>query len=191
MHSNAAEKSDTPPSTPVVLSSLEDEPMNRAESIRKEKVRATPQESVSPEEIAKLLREAGSEVQPPAVKHFQFVVILAEDSNPHDAPAMISKILGTLVQHRANVSPNISTLFVALLGVPFAETNSAESRLVLVDALLRANGDRIKIAHGECDGVFGMFGCDKRLTYGGVIPGFSGILNKLLESEPGTAVEIA
>ena len=148
------------------------------------------QENVSPEVIEKLLREAGSEVKQPEVKHFQFVVILADDTNPHDVPAMISKIVGTLVQHRANVSANMSSLFVALLGVPFPESNSAEARRALVDALLLENGERIKIAHGECDGAVGVFGCDKRRTYGGVIPGFSSILRKLVEIEPGTAVEI-
>ena len=146
---------------------------------------------LSPPVIAKLIRETDAEISPPEVKHFQFVVTLADDTNPQEVPTIISKVIATLVQHRANVSSVSSSLFVALLGVPFSEGNSAETRRELVDALLRENGDRIRIVHGECDGAFGMFGGPARWTYGAVIPGFSGALKKLLETKFGAAVEIS
>jgi hypothetical protein len=147
-------------------------------------------EYVSPEVIAKVLRETKPEIRPPEVKHFQFVVILADDTNPQEVPAIISAVMGTLVRHRANISNSTPLLFVALLGVPFPEGNSAEARRGLVDALLRENGDRIRIVHGECDGASGTFGGHGRWTYGAVIPKFSGILKKLLETKFGTAVEV-
>lgn len=141
--------------------------------------------------VATLLRETGSEIKLPEVKHFQFVVILADDTNPQDVPSMIGKVTATLVQHRATVTDITSSLFVALLGVPFPENNSAEARRKLVDTLLRENGDRIRIVHGECDGAFGVFGGGGRWTYGGVIPEFSAVLKKLVETGLGTAVAIA
>jgi len=144
---------------------------------------------LSPEEVAKLLRETKPEIKPPEVKHFQFVVILADDTNPQEVPAIISTVMGTFVHHHANVSNITSSLFVALLGVPFPEGNSPDARRELVDALLRENGDRIRIVHGECDGAFGTFGGHGRWTFGAVIPGFSGILKKLLETKFGAAVE--
>lgn len=144
---------------------------------------------VSPQRVAKLIREADPEIRPPETKHFQFVVALADDANPQEVPAIITKIMGTLGKHRATVSTITSSLFAAILGVPFLEGNSAEARRELVDALLRENGDRIRIVHGECDGAFGTLGGHGRWTYGAVIPGFSAILKKLLETKFGTAVE--
>jgi hypothetical protein len=146
---------------------------------------------LSLEVIEKLLRETGSEIRPPEMQHFQFVVGLADDTNPQEVPAMTSKVIGTLIQHRATVSDISSSLIVALLGVPFPEGNSSEARRELVDAPLRVNSERIRIAHGECDGAVGIFGGPKRWTYGAVIPGFSGILKKLIETKFGTAVEIS
>jgi hypothetical protein len=148
------------------------------------------EEYVSPEVIAKMLGETKPEIRPLEVKHFQFVVILADDTYPQKAPAIISAVMGTLVRHRANISNVTPLLFVALLGVPFPEGNSVEARRGLVDALLRENGDRIRIVHGECDGAVGMFGGDGRWTYGALLPGLAGILKKLLETKFGTAIEI-
>jgi hypothetical protein len=148
-----------------------------------------PQEHLSPEVIAMLQRETGSEIKPPEVKHFQYVVVIADDTYPEDVPATISKIVDMIVQRRATVSDITSSLVVGLLGVPFPEDNSAEARRGLVDALLREIGNRIRIVHGECDGAVGNFGGPERWAYGAVIPGFSRILKKLVEAEFGTAVE--
>jgi hypothetical protein len=148
------------------------------------------QKYVSPDEIAKLLGEKKGEIAPPEVKHFQFVVILADDTYPQKAPAIISAVMGTLVEQRASVLNSTPLLFVALLGVPFPEGNSAEARRGLVDTLLREHGDRIRIVHGECDGSVGMFGGHGRWTYGALLPGLAGILKKLLATKLSTAVEI-
>ena len=148
------------------------------------------QDYVSPEAIGKLLRET-KETQPPEVKHFQFVVILVDDRDPKEVPAAISMIMAKLVQHHANISNISPSLFVALLGAPFPEGNSSEARRELVDAVLQNNGHRIRIAHGDCDAPFGMFGGHGRWTYGALIPGFSGILKKVLETEFGSAVEVS
>src|ERR1700728_4198780 len=147
-------------------------------------------EYISPEAIANALRETKPEIKPPELKHFQFVVVLADDTNSPEIPAIVSAVMGTLVRHQASISNSTPLLFVALLGVPFPEGNSEEARRKLVDALLRENGDRIRIVHGECEGASRTFGGHGRWTYGAVIPGFSGILKKLLESKFGTAVEI-
>jgi hypothetical protein len=159
--------------------------------LQRRRVRTAFGEYLSPEVIEKLLREAGSEIRPPEVRHFQFVVAIADDTNPQEVPAMVGKMLDIFVQHHANVSHITSSLFVALLGVPFPQYNSAEARRELVDALLRENGDRIRIVHGRCDGAFGTFGGPKRWTLGAVIPSFSGILKKLIETKFGTAIEIS
>jgi hypothetical protein len=145
----------------------------------------------SPVAVAKLLSESKHEIRLPEVKHFQFIVMLVNDTNPQQVPAMISSAVGTLVRQRATVENISSSLVVALLGVPFPEGNSPRARRELVEALLHDNGDRIRIAHGECDGDVGMFGSHKRWTYGAVIPGFSGILKKLIETKFGTDVAIS
>ena len=124
-------------------------------------------------------------------KHFQFVVILVDEADPQEIPAIIGKVVGTLVEKSVTLSNISSSLLVALLGVPFPEGNSPEVRGELVSALLQENGERIRIAHGQCDGAFGILGAKGRWTYGEVIPGFSGVLKKLLETKFGTAVEIS
>jgi len=145
---------------------------------------------LSPEVIEKLLHETGSEIKPPKMQHFQFVVAIADDTNAQEVPATVARILEIFVQRHANVSHVTSALFVGVLGVPFPEHNSPEARHKLVDSLLRQNAARVRLVHGECDGLVGLFGGPRRWTYGEVIPGFSAILKKLLETEPGTAVEI-
>ena len=149
------------------------------------------QEHLSPEVIEKLLRETKPEIRPPEVKHFQFVVILAEDTNPQEVPAMLDTVMRTLVQHRVCVSHITPTLLIGLLGVPFPEGNSPEARGELVGALLRESGERIRIVHGQCDAPVGTFGGHGRWTYGAMIPGFSRVLKKLLETKFGTAVEVS
>jgi hypothetical protein len=119
---------------------------------------------VSPETSAKLLREGKPGIQPPQVRHFQFVVILVDDANPNDVPTMIETVTGTLVRQHATVLNIASALLVGLLGVPFPESNSPQARLELVAAILQDNGARVRVAHGECDGAVGMFGGHQRWT---------------------------
>jgi len=144
---------------------------------------------LSPEIIKLISEKRSAEIGPAEVKHFQFVVAIADDTNPEGVPEMIAKIVRTFVQHHATVLDITSSLVVALFGVPYPEDSSAEARRLLVEALLRENNKRIRIVHGECDGAVGMLGGDGRWTYGAAIPGFSGILKKLVEAEFGTAVE--
>jgi hypothetical protein len=146
---------------------------------------------LSPEVIEKLLRETKSEPGPLEVKHFQFVVILVDETDSREIPAIIVKVLGTLIEKQMLLSNITSSLLIGTLGVPFPEGNSPEVRREIVGALLRENCERIRVAHGECDGAFGTYGGHGRWTYGPVIPGFSAILEKLLETKFGTAVEIA
>jgi hypothetical protein len=114
--------------------------------LQRRKIPKAFQDHLSPDVIVKVLRETGSEIRPPEVQHFQFVVALADDAKPQEVPEMVSEVIGTLIQHRATVSDISSSLVVALVGVPFPEGNSPEARLELVDALLRVNGERIRIA---------------------------------------------
>ena len=58
-------------------------------------------------------------------------------------------------------------------------------------ALLAENGDRIRIAHGQCSGGVGNFGTKGHWRYGAIIPGFTAILKKLLDAPFGSAVEIS
>jgi hypothetical protein len=151
--------------------------------------RKVPLEHLSREEMGKLLR-SDAEIKQYQIKHFQFVVVLPDDTNPQEASVISGKVMDILMDHHANVSHSSGSMFVALLGVPFTEYDSTERRRELVDALLRENGDRIRIVHGQCDGPFGSFGGGPaRWVHGAVIPGFSGILRKLLETKLGTAVE--
>ena len=165
--------------------------MGILEMLQRRKIRTTFGKYISPEATEKLLRETGSGISSPEVKHFQYVVAMADDTNPDEVPAVIGKIVQLLVEHQATVTNIMSSLVIALLGVPFLAGNSAGARIELVEALLRENGDRIRIVHGECDGAVGNFGGPKRWSYGAMIPGFSAILKRLIETKFGVAVEIS
>jgi hypothetical protein len=150
-----------------------------------------PDEYLSSGVIAKLLNETAPGIKPPEVKHFQFVVILADETDPRKLPPIISAVMDTLVQHHATVIDIVSSLVVGVLGVPFPDGNSPEARRELVDVLLREHSNQVKMAHGECGAPVGMFGGQKRKTYGAFIPGFSDILKKLSEAKFGSAIEIS
>ena len=165
--------------------------MGILEILQRRKIRSAFGNYVSPEVIEKLMSEKASGIASPEAKHFQYVVAMADETNPDEVPAMIGKIVQVLVENHATVTNIMSSLVVALLGVPFQAGNSAGARMELVEALLRENGDRIRIVHGECDGAVGNFGGPKRWSYGAMIPGFSAILKRLIETKFGVAVEIS
>jgi hypothetical protein len=142
------------------------------------------------EELAKLDSQEILKRLQIETKHFQFALILIGDTIPEEIPPIIKRVVGTAVQHGATMDLT-SSLLLGLLGVPSPKNNSPEVRRGLVNALLRENGDRIRIAHGECDGPVGLLGTDIRFTYTALIPGLSAILRKLLETKFGTAVEIS
>jgi len=162
--------------------------MGILEMVRRRRARKAFGAYLSPEVIRRLLLNPIP--RQPEVKHFQFVVILLEETNPQKVSELVGSVMDTIFQHRAIVTNNTPSLLIALLGAPFTDGNSPEARRELVDALVQKHGDRIRIAHGECDGAFGNFGGDGRWIYGAAIPGFAEILKKLLETKVGTAVEI-
>jgi hypothetical protein len=144
---------------------------------------------LSPEVIRRLLMRP--DLVQPTVKHFQFVVVLFEEGNPQEISALINEVAGTLFEHKATVT-NVSHAFlVGLFGVPFPGADSPEARRAAVESLLRAKGSRIRIAHGECEALVGNLGGPLRYTYDAAIPGFLGILKKLIEAEPGSALEVS
>jgi hypothetical protein len=144
---------------------------------------------ISPEMLAMFLSEPEQQIGAPDVKHFQFVVILLDDTKPEQVPRTANAVTATLVRYRATITSVSPTLFVALLGVPSPERNSPEARRELIRALLRENGKQIRIAHGECDNPVGLFGSHGRWTYGAVLPKFPTLLSNLLQTKPGAATE--
>lgn len=146
---------------------------------------------VTPERIEKLLRNGKSGPRAPEVRHFQFALILLNDSAPDEILATIGRLVDTLFQHRAVITSVDSSLIVAIWGSPFPADDLPELRLTLVGALLRENGNQLRIAHGQCSAPVGMLGGKNRFSYGPVIPGFSAILKSLLDAKPGTALEIS
>jgi hypothetical protein len=172
-----------------ISSSASGDAMGIRAMFQRRRVRTAFGEYLSPEVIRRLLQNPN--LVSPQVKHYQYVVVLADDSNLQEIQPMISKITEIFVQHHATISVVSSSLFVALLGVPFNDCNSPEARRKLVDALLQELGGRIRIGHGEADSLVGNLGGPLRYSYGAVIPGFSGVLKKLLDTNFGTAVEIS
>src|ERR1700729_1607560 len=78
--------------------------MGILEMLQRRKIRTTFGKYISPEATEKLLRETGSGISSPEVKHFQYVVAMADDTNPDEVPAVIGKIVQLLVEHQATVT---------------------------------------------------------------------------------------
>ena len=144
---------------------------------------------ISPEVIRRLL--AKPDIVQPKVRHFQFVVALFDEPDMQAISDLMGGVIRTLCAHNATVTSLSPCYLVGLLGVPFGEGNSAEVRRAVVDALLKENGSRIRIAHGECDGLVGNLGGPYRFTYDAAIPGFLAILKRLLDAKPGSAFEVS
>ena len=87
--------------------------------LQRRRVRTAFGKYLSPEVIEKLLRETKAEISLLEVKHFQFVLTLADDTNPQEVPATLSKITRTLIQHHSTVTDVTSSLVLALLAYPF------------------------------------------------------------------------
>ena len=142
--------------------------------------------------VRKLLEEDPSKFIPdlPEKKHFQFFVISLDETNPHDISSLTAEVADQVFQHHGMIHSMTSSLVVGWMGYPFVEYDSAENRRQLVNSLLRTNGSRLRIAHGECTSLLGNFGAKTRFNYGVLIPGFSYVLRKLLDTPFGAAIEI-
>ena len=143
-------------------------------------------------DVIRLIAKSPNEfVRKPKQRHFQFVVILLDDSRAEDIPANLSRIADACLRYRSMISNISASLVVACLGVPFPEGDSVEARLSLVNTLVAENGDRIRVAHGQCNGMVGNLGSRQRFCYEAVIPRFSEILKQLLNSPNGIVLEVA
>ena len=165
--------------------------MSVFEKLRRRKARKEFEKSVSPK-VVKLIESGVAADWTPIRerRHFQFVVVQVDEARPEQTPALLEKIVDSLVNENATVSEISSSLVVGYFGIPFPESDSSESRLRLVNALLARHGAAVRIAHGQCVGWVGMLGSKDRFHWGAIIPDFSGVLKKLLESRFGSAIDL-
>ena len=145
---------------------------------------------VSPDALRKW-EETPTGLPEPVVRHFQFVIVVLDDARPEELKATISRVVSAASRQRAILSNVSASIIVVCFGVPFPDDDSFESRLGFVNTLIQENGNAIRVAHGQCDGLVGNFGSEHRMVYEAMIPGFNGILKQLLNSGPGTVVEVA
>lgn len=124
------------------------------------------------------------------IRHFQFVIILLDDSQPDNVPKILSRVVDAIFHH-AMISNVSASIVVAYLGVPLSGNDSVEERMKLVNSLISENGASIRIAHGQCNGKVGNLGCEKWFVYEAAVPGFNGILSRLLDSPGGTVIEVS
>jgi len=164
--------------------------MSIADWIRSWRLRRTLAKYITPKSASRILRSFESRgAPPPETKHFQFIVVHIRDTDDAETPRIISSVVDTLISGQSTLDNITSSLVVALMGVPYPEYDSSQARLDLVEALLRENGKAIRIAHGECNGLVGLFGGKARFHWGACIPEFSKVLSTLLNLEFGTALE--
>jgi hypothetical protein len=142
-------------------------------------------------EEALLAADRVKELPPPELMHFQYVLVHIRESEPDKITMLLARVVDAFLIHQATPADTTPSLLVGYFGFPNAKYDSIEARINLVAALLAENGTAVRIAHGQCNGLGGFFGSQRRGIYGAVIPIFSAVLKKLLDIEFGTAVEIS
>ena len=166
--------------------------MDIFQRLRRRKVPREFEKYVSPEMVAKAeatIRGGTLRLGEGGQTHFQFILVHVEETRLDEIPVLIKKVVDGFYRHGAIVTDISSSLIVGYFGLPNSKNDSAESRLKLVSSLLAENDSAIRVAHGQCNGLAGSFGGEGRWKYGGIIPNFSEILTRLLESRFGTATE--
>jgi hypothetical protein len=103
----------------------------------------------------------------------------------------LPKVIDAIFDHNGTLGTvlNVSLVF-GFFGAPFPEADTAENRLGAVAAMQRDLGERIRITHGQCMALVGNFGTERRMVWDALIPNFSLVLEKLLATPFGSAVEI-
>jgi predicted TIM-barrel fold metal-dependent hydrolase len=161
------------------------------EYFERRKIRKRFSKYLSKDFLKQLEKDPPPYARKPEPKSFQFVILQIDESDPQDFSALLQKIMETCFRHGAYVSTVHMSLFVAHLGPPSDQNNNPESRRILVDDIVRENPNRVRVVHGECTGLIGVFGCELRSVWGPLIPNFSDILRKLLDAPMGTVIEIS
>ena len=166
--------------------------MGIGDIVQRWRVRRSLRKFVSPA-VIKLIEEGPGphppKIGPPERKHFQFVVTYVDDRELDHVSATLGSVIATLYKHKAFLTTAMPPLVVATLGWMYAE-DSPVARKVLVDELLAENHSAIRIAHGECEGLVGNFGGETRFCFGALIPNYSQLVTRLLDTPFGEAVEI-
>jgi hypothetical protein len=147
---------------------------------------------VSPGVIKLIEANPAKFITGPEMKHFQFVVVNVDVDNmsPDEFRAVISRVSESFHEHNAILEGITNTLITGWMGSPFPQYDTPDGRLALIASLHAANGQSIRIAHGQCTGLMGNFGGPRRSHFGVMIPGFPDLLKKLLDAPFGTAIEI-
>jgi hypothetical protein len=126
----------------------------------------------------------------PEKKHFQFIVIEVDGSEPETVSATLARIYDIFGEHQATYPSIAGGLLISCLGTFYPEMDSPELRTRIVNTVLSRLGDKVRIMHGQCDGIFGIYGSTLRSQYDAIIPGFTEIHDELRQMDYGTAKEV-
>src|SRR4051794_20655999 len=145
---------------------------------------------VSPEVLALLESRDLTPPSAPSRQHFQFVIVHIDEANPDRVSEIFGKVVDCFGRHNAILASSSPSLLIGALGFVYPQYDSPELRKRLVGALLDENSTAIHLAHGQADGLTGIFGTSGHFSYSVLVPNFSGILKRLLETPFGSAIEI-
>jgi hypothetical protein len=120
------------------------------------------------------------------MKHYPFVIVDFGAANSEAMSAFIGKVVEAFDRHHGIVPVITSFLVIGYLGIPFREYDLVERRLSLVSGLLAENGNLVRIAHGQCDGIVGLLGRRHNIR----IPGLPEIREKFSNIPFATALEV-
>jgi len=153
-------------------------------------IRKSFEDSISPAALSCLAR--GSEPLDNSLRKmdFQFVIANVDDSDTESVPRMLEEVTAAFVNKRAMISAVTSSIVIGLYGVPFRDNNSEKIRKDLVAELIVIGNKRIRVIHGQCEGLVGMLGSKGAFRYDGIIPKFSEVLTNLFSAEFGSSVEL-
>ena len=136
-------------------------------------------------------RKTGWFIDPPEVRHFQYVIVGLEELEFEKASLLMEKVLEAFYKHHGLISTYSPFLMIGSWGTLQDDPDSVENRLATVAEVLAENGQLVRIAHGQATGIVGILGSRHRFTYGPLIPGFHEIQDELSRAEFGSAFEVS
>lgn len=153
-------------------------------------VRRTFSKYLRPAAVKQTEKKTGWFINPPEVRHFQYVVVGLEELEFEKAALLMGRVLEAFYKNHGLISTYSPFLMIASWGTLRDAPDSVEDRLATVADVLAENGQLVRIAHGQATGIVGVLGGRHRFTYGPLIPGFQEIQDELSKAEFGTAFEV-
>lgn len=126
----------------------------------------------------------------PKEKKINYILIRVKDTPLENTPDNVKNVAKSLLSHNIILESIFSSHILVTIGAHDCDEQSVSKRRSIVEDMLNKYRDIVSIAHGDLIALIGLYGANKYLIWGSIIPGFSEIIAELNTLEFGKAIEI-